>query len=135
MKTSINFEFTNDELEKLAVNVARRAGLNFIHDAIKHFGALKIPPGFMDTVGQVLSSAFASKAAGVAGAAPVEPDAEFEPRTKCERIENNPNLDDGWICCKCNGYNGAYRAACRNCMHGRCDVVVSPPPPADPSAH
>ena len=68
--------------------------------------------------------------------APVGIDAEFEPRTKCERIVGDAHIDEGWVCHNCNVYNGVQRDKCRNCNHERCDVVVPPPPPpADPSAH
>lgn len=137
MKATITVEFTDEELEKYAVRVARRAGLNFIHDSISHLGALKIPPippGIGDMIGQALSSVLTPKQE--APPVPVGIDAEFEPRTKCERIVGDAHIDEGWVCHNCNVYNGVQRDKCRNCNHERCDVVVPPsPPPADPSAH
>ncbi len=137
MKATINVEFTDEELEKYAVRAARRAGLNFIHDSIAHLGALKIPPippGFGDMIMQALMSTLAPKEKVPSGRI----DAEFEPRTKCELFVGNSDIDEGWICHICNGYNGVQRLECRNCKHKRCDGVVPPPPqttPADPSAH
>jgi len=133
MKATINVEFTDDELRKYAEDVARRIGLNVIHDVIGHLGAVKhVAPGTFEAVEQALVSAIATGTkTGQPGPMPSasEP-APFEPPAldRCLRIEANQNSDESWICCKCDALNGVHRAACRLCGHGRCDVVVPPPP-------
>lgn len=150
MKASINVEFTDEELIKYASDAGRRVGLTFIHDVIGHLGAVKAPPGFMDTIGQVLASALSKDQQVDPGPTAVAhgSDEEHElPLKRCVRITSevpaghlplNPNLDEGWLCCGCRTYNGVHRVACRCCTHERCDVVVPPPPsppppPIDPS--
>lgn len=52
----------------------------------------------------------------------------------CFRIEANQQIEEGWCCHVCAGYNGVHRAVCRNCGHERCDVIITPPPgPSVPS--
>ncbi len=38
----------------------------------------------------------------------------------CEAIAH-PNLQPGWGCCNCRGFNGDQRQSCRHCNHNRCD--------------
>lgn len=57
---------------------------------------------------------------------------------KCETV-NGERVEPGWGCCRCRGYNGLQRTACRECGHVRCDVaqvVILPyvDPPLPPSA-
>ena len=148
MKATINLEFTDEELRKYAVDVGRRVSLNFIHDSIAHLAALKIPPippGFGAVISQALASAFngAGKEQQTTPEYPKGPVPSSPVDLKsCLSInsDEDPHRDDGWFCCRCSIFNGVQRATCRNCAHDRCDVVVTPPPPAastpsDPSAH
>ena len=135
MKATINLEFTDDELLKYAEDVGRRWAVNFFAEAFKAGKRLKIPPGFLET----LASAFTS-GVGIGEKGPPDPPSppgapDFSAADNhCLRIESCPSLEEGWLCCFCSTYNTVQRAACRACGHGRCDVVVPPPPnQSDPS--
>jgi len=124
MKATINVEFTDDELRKYAEDVARRVGVNFIRDTVKTLSRAKISPNLGSVLEQALTGALGSKPQTDPG-----PTAGASPSLdRCLRIEANQNSDESWICCECDALNGVHRAACRLCGHGRCDIVIPPPP-------
>lgn len=130
MKATINVEFTDDELKKHAADVARRVGLNFIHDVIRHLAAMKIPPGFLDGIEQAIKVGISSGSTPEVDSGPtVAPPAT----DRCQHIGGTDSSDAFWVCCRCGLLNGDPRVACRKCGHDCCDVIVPPPPP--PSTH
>ena len=131
MRVAVNIEFTDEELRKYAEDVGRRWVVNTIHSVIQHLPALKVPPGFIEGIMQA-----ASTVAPEAKKEPPPPDPyEMRLPDKCTRIEASPVFDDGWMCHKCGVTNNDHRVACRQCMHERCDMVMTPPPnPSGPEA-
>jgi hypothetical protein len=121
VKATINIEFTDDELKKHAEDVGRRWVVNFFQEAFKTGKRLKIPPGFVESLASALTGSKPQADPGpVAGAPP--------PLERCMRLEETELNDENWLCCHCSAMNGVHRAACRLCNHGRCDVIVPPPP-------
>lgn len=133
MKATINVEFTDDELKKHAADVARRVGLNFIRDVIRHLAAMKIPPGFLDGIGQAIKVGLASGSKPEVDSGPIAGPSPSAPAIdRCRPIGGTDSSDALWVCCRCGFLNGDPRVACRKCGHDRCDVVVPPPPPPPP---
>ena len=123
MKASINVEFTDEELVKYAADAGRRVGLSFIHDVMRHIKG--IPPGFVESLVQTFSQA----AEGTKAKIDPEPTGgPVPPEPGCRRVIANQWNEEGWWCCGCMTYNNLLRATCRACGHGRCDIVVPPPP-------
>lgn len=159
MKTAINIEFTSEELEKYAQNVARRVITVYFKEAGK-FLDKSLTPEVGAMIAQALGTivgAVASKNASKRAMSeePMPFDASFEaeekeretpadggpktphmeaPGKKCVRCEPEDTatmFDEGWFCCKCSVYNGIDKQLCRNCNHERCDVIKTPPPATD----
>ena len=130
MKAAINLEFTDDELRKYAEDVGRRWAMNFFTEAFKTGKRLKMSPGVLSELGQALASALSASGAKAVQIPPPPPSvAEVERTlTQCERVEACEHIDEGWICHRCDTYNGVHRPTCRLCSHERCDLVVPPPP-------
>lgn len=125
MRTTITIEFTDEELKRHVADVARRAGLGFIHDLIQHASGFKIDPSVL----QAVATAFSSGVAAVSDPGPTAPatpaskiNADYEERKYC--ISNGSE----WFCCKCDTFNLIARTTCRACAHLRCDVA----PPLSP---
>jgi hypothetical protein len=141
MKVAVNIEFTDDELKKHAEDVGRRWALNTINDVFKAAQRFKFDPNVIAALRDAAANAFGgSKNQNDPGPrATAGIDAEFEPPTRCAQVHANADFDEGWACHHCGTYNALQRAACRNCAHERCDIVVPPPPVSsaagDPSAH
>jgi len=128
MRATINVEFTDEELKKYAADVARRVGLNFIHDVMQHARGFKIPPGFLEMLVQAFSDGVKRGEKFPDDSKPASP---FTPSERCARVESAPSCPEGWACCACSVYNVLDQVTCRNCGHLRCDV---PPPPDVASA-
>jgi hypothetical protein len=143
VKVTINAEFTDDELKKHAADVGRRWIVKIFEEALKTGKRLKIPPGALEGIGEALASALGAKP----GPGPVPPpgfvaipvdQVPFSPPSpgpdfaaaddRCMRMAAGLELDEGWVCCHCDIHNGLHRPACRRCGHGRCDIVIPPPP-------
>jgi hypothetical protein len=137
MKTSINVEFTDEELRKYATDVFRRVGLNFIHDTIRHLAGLKINPDVMSTfvsaVATVLTSSKQTGDPGPKAETPSPAEHNYSRPDRCSHVKASPFSDEGWWCCKCSTLNNDTRGLCRACGHERCDAVTPPTNPADPS--
>lgn len=117
MRFTINIELTDEELIKHGADFARRAGLNFIHDVIKHVPHLKPPPGFLETLAQAFMRGDPSPTAGnPSGERSNEP-------AKCSDVGGS-----FWACCRCLAMNHEDTPRCVRCDHARCDSVVTPPP-------
>jgi hypothetical protein len=157
MKTTVNFEWTNDEVEKLAVGILTRV-------AAKLLGELTISPHFQTGVleGLRIVSDYASRmqppsggtiprAQHLTGMPPwlksifgpaagnnVRPIGGEPPHiVNCFPIEATRSMEAGWGCCTCATYNVLERPACRHCGHARCTPIVPPetpqPPPNGPT--
>lgn len=139
MRVAVNIEFTDEELKKHAEDVGRRWAVNTINDVFKAAQRFKFDPSIVAALKDAAANAFGgAKESDPGPRATTRIDAEFEPPTKCERVHASADVEEGWACHRCGVYNALHRAACRNCAHDRCDVVVPPPTtsvPSDPSAH
>jgi hypothetical protein len=128
MRATINVEFTDDELRKFAEDVARRVGLNFIHDVMGHLRGAKINPDIVAMAAQAFAAAVSNSfAKKETPSDPADPKV-YPPRIVCERIAADAHIEEGWACCSCSVYNEVHRHTCRNCGHVRCDPIVTPPP-------
>ena len=45
----------------------------------------------------------------------------------CQRV-GSPHLAPGWVCCKCQIYNGGQRTECKQCSYVRCEASFAPIP-------
>ena len=126
MRVAINIEFTDEEIKKHAEDVARRVGVNFIHDAIKHARGFKTPPGFLESLVQAVAGARGEKPSGSTSV-------PESPLNKCAHTEQTRTHDEFWLCCQCGTDNIPFRPTCRHCGHERCDDVGphAPHPPSE----
>lgn len=134
MKTSINIEFTDDEILKFAENGVRRLVVNVVRDFVAD---ARINP---DMVMMVLQAVGAHVNRKERQASPEHAEETVDPEvipsgrehdvdglSRCASVGASLHLEEGWICHVCGAYNVVARKACRGCQHERCDPAPEPP--------